>query len=550
MYCKTCGTANADHNNYCTHDGSVLLKKQPGLQLVKKDSIYCSGCGSKAASQDNYCLSCGNALFTYQKTSSELLDKSVLFPASAEKDQSQSWKWPNLNISYLKQALVPTAIAFILMLVINFFVFESTQKYYTDLSNEMPAELDLQELIHSIENETDTELPKLDSLYGFTDMVMASHLNSPTIKLNLKGRVDGEEGHMEGKAGLTLSFLVYLLIPVLSLFISGILYGRNHKEVQIEEKVYTAIGIGLLYGAVLSIFSLFSGFSYDVNIHEEFTKISLDVGTSYSLLQAVLAGFILGTVFSFIGILFSIDYRRFTGHLTQAGAFGQAVHQGFSTFVRGFVIMAGTTILIFISKFNTMKEDLELFVGMGPEVFEKLLEKTTAFAVLIGTQIGSFILGLVHFSPLTFNFDIESEGESGGISYSLLSGFTSEGDTELEDALFLWDLFGNSSDLSLFLKFAVLVPILLFIWSGYQIAKSGASSFTSLGAYSFTYALFLALLTSISSFSFEFSYRGTDMGLEKNSLFLGVGTIGIFIRSFLFSYLFSYIGTYISRWRN
>jgi len=539
MYCKTCGNLNREGSNYCAHDGEVLAPPNtPKLRLVKSSSSFCGNCGSRFIDGQNYCGNCGNTILKYEasgditKEPSAVIEKIVASP--------KNLRLPQFKLSYLKAALIPAIIAFVIMLTLQVGVYQLTKGTMQKVTGELFNE-DLLSIVDdtmSYAGDEGIRLPKPDKLYGFSDMVMTSNLVAPTFNLQMDGNIDGEKGSIEGKYHFSLLFILYALIPILSLFIGGILAGHNREE-GIGRKIYKALGIGLIYGVILAIFSMFSGFNYDVNVAQEDFKINLDLHTSYSLFKSLFVGITIGSISAFIGMLFAINYRHATKNLIDRVPFGDAIHQAFATFSRIFIlcaVMIGATALFFISK---LKNEVGFLFDLLP--LGELIEKAHLMIVLMGTQLCALFFNLAHFG--SFQMIAGANNKEQVASFSLLFGYDTNGGADISE------LFGL--ELPAYFKLLLIVPILLFLWSGYQMAKSKNISFITLGIYSLVYALIVSLMTYFSQFYTQFEVNNM-LGSDKMNAetFLGFGVFGMFIRSFLLAYLFSFIGSYIRKFRN
>lgn len=529
------------------HDGTALSKKeyQTKLQLVKKDAAFCSKCGHKTADIENYCSSCGNVLHTYEKATSDSLGKAASSFTMKESTQLPTFHWPKFELSFLKNALIPAIGAFVIMLLLNLAVSNSTESFYTDLMKDFPEEADFEMLIHELSEELDTNIKKPDPLYGFTDSVMQSHLIAPHFETSVKGVIDEDEGSFKVKFSLSFMLIIFIFIPIIATLIAGIIYGQRHKEASIPTRLYSALCIGLIYGLFLSIFSLFSGFSYDLNLVSEGDKINIEAATSYSFIKSFILAAILGTIFSFVGTLFAVNYRHFTRTLAETVPYGQVIHQSFSTFVRGLILSIAIGIAFIISKANELKENVLFmeFADLGP--LTALIEKANTLSLMLGTQIGSTLWGMVHFTPLTLK--VANDDENIDIAYSLFSGLELGSVPDYSD--FLFDSIRlEGLGTSFTVKLLVMIPTLLFVWSGYKIAKSGQFSFVSIALYSAIYSLLVLALGSLSLLSVDFSMiqSASEYG-DKASFYLGMGALGLFIRSFIFSYLVTFASGFITK---
>lgn len=524
MYCSTCGAENSASNNYCINDGTKLKPYQGKYSLDKSASQFCSNCGNAAAPSDNYCGSCGTNLYSYKKTGS----KDAISPVKANVQMTRAI--PKFNMEFFKPALFSSAAALLLVFLICFILFSPNKKAFLSFI-EKELDLDINEYAESL---TDTNLPEPDSLFELTDMVMVSHFMFPVLKADM----NIDDGPTSLKLKLSFGLIILLLIPLLSHFISGIIYQKTSREISTANLFYGAITVGILYGLLFAIVSLFSGFDYDVDSD----LLSIKIHTSYSIFSAFLKGFGFAFLFSFIGMLFSINFKKATGHLSQVHEYGEAVHQGISTFFRSMLAFSVISFITF--KIMTEKSFNQLAELFGDSAAEKIIEKSFQLALVIGTQIGLYIWNLASFG--TLQLIMRPYNKEGILSYSMFKGIETKGDfTDLELDLYKLHEMIDRSDFGLYTKLGTLLLIVLFIWSGYKISKRATNSLVSIAIYSLVYSLLFCLLTALTKFYFSASDNGLSF-----ELMLGFSAMKGFIISYLMTFIFAYAGTFIGKWKS
>ncbi|HWL22807.1 MAG TPA: zinc ribbon domain-containing protein [Ureibacillus sp.] len=542
MYCKTCGESNPDWSNYCSHDGTSLSKPQSvqQFQAVRRDITFCPHCGAETKEVDNYCIGCGHTLLKFEKVKVKE-GKPVIQPPSIS-TRFESFSFSSLlSKNMVKKALIPASVAFLLMLLLNYISYASINNFYEEIFKESLMDSTLS-LAEDFSVGTDMEVNPPGSLFGFTDSVMLSHIIMPSYEAQMESNYIYHE-KFTGELDVHFTYILFILFPILSLFVAGIVYRKTNPVVSNQSFLSGSIGIGLIYSLILTVFSLFSGFSYNFQLADEGAHIKFDVDTSYSLFAAIFNGFIIGTVFSLLGMLFSINFRQITKHLENLFPYGGAIHQGFASFTRGFLALSVIMVIILASKLNEWKSKL-IFEWIDVPGLSQLLEKTTVFATYIGVQLSSILYSMLHFSPLSLKVD--AEGESGAISYSILSGFHYSGSALHEDMSDL-EYFLSFSNLDLYLKLAMLIPVLLLLFAGYSLAKSNQASFQSLAVFSLVYSLFTATLAAACAIHIEGMMDIMDEGKTAFNFSLAVSTIRVFISSFLLAYVIGFIGSYLSK---
>lgn len=525
MYCKICGAASTQGSNYCGHDGASLIEIIPKLHVKKNHATFCPSCGKKTSDQHNYCGSCGASSLAYDATTESVRDTTNI---SDSKTFEQSFVRPRFQVSYLKQALIPALIAFAIMLVLNIFAYQYTNSVFNSLFSDKLSTggFPLEYALHSLEEEFDSDIPEPDDFFGFSDMVMNSHLITPTYNLSADIQDSNENNTFEGSLHFSFTFVIYLLIPMLALFIGGMFAGRKRVNVSMVERLYSALCTGAIYGIILAFFSLFSGFGYDVNVAKDASRFKLDIDASYSFIKSLFIGLTVGTTVTFIGMLFSINYRQFTKHLTRTIPFGEVIHQAFSTLVRGLLVISVIMMLALMSS----KDKISAVMDFLP--LDDLSDKVGLFIITVGAQAGSILWNLAHLAPL----HLDNLGSSDDLlTFSILGGLKGNG---------LEEFFGGMVDIPLYLYLVFLLPIALFAWSGYQMKKSNQASLKHIAIYSLIYAILIGFVSYLTQMNIKVDGTNQETPLQA---FIGFSIFGTFIRAFIFSYIFAYVGGYIAK---
>lgn len=544
MFCNVCGTANLEHGNYCFQDGAVLPKtnKRKQVGLSKKNSLYCSNCGGKSRESDNYCSVCGSSIIDYQQ--SEAIVNTTSQIKKAEKSSAFGF-FQAFNLILAKKAVLPSLIAIAIMLLLSLAVylpmkgsFDGAYRQTFNLTN-----LTYEEMAYYMEK----DLPDPGSIYGFTDTVMSANFAPPTYFYKMSGYYDGEKYNSNGTLGLTFNPVILFIIPVIGLIIAGVFLGRKLLFSSIMEKFAGSVIIGLIYGLFISLFSLFSGFSYHVAAESEGNNFSVMFDTSFPFIQLLFTGIVAGCIFSFIGSLFALDFRRFTSHLHGRIPFGLSIHNGFFAFVKIYSLFAVLFTGIMAANMSAFRDNAGAYsFDLGP--FANLLENSTFFAINIGPQVASYALGIVHFIPLSLS-GVEESGYY-DIGYSLLSGFYANG-TAVASNISGMEAFLNMNNLSLYLRLSFLIPVLCLIWSGFSMSNKGQSSLSKIAVFSLTYGIFMTFLSVVSIISLKLNNFTDSLGTSWNKHFtLEINSISIFFTSFLFAFLFAYIGHFAAKWKS
>lgn len=538
MYCRTCGQSNPDWSNYCIYDGTSLVNdsSSKNVKLANKETNFCPGCGGKISGTDNYCQSCGYSLLKFTVGEEDI----QVVPPSVTKvlKKGKSINWSNVEvITIAKKVFVPAVLAFAIMFILNMifstFVTSPYDKLFEQAFNTTPEEMAVQ---MAEQYNADVRIPK--KLTGVTDYVMASHLLTPNFAFDVKGSEYGDLFQVNGELNASVKSVLYLILPFIALMIGGVFYRKKNPAISIQSFLLGAIGIGVIYGFILSIVSLFSGFDFHANAPGG-DVVSLAIEAKYSFVFALLKGFAIGTIFSLLGMLFSIDRRRITKHLETLVPIGTPIHQGTAAFFRSFATITVIVMFIVFKKFKGIKASLAM---LGVSRLDELLDKSWGVVSFVGLHLSSFIYSIIHFSPLSFeltNRDYESEG----IGYSILSGFSQKGDIDTSDFHALAYLF-STQNYNLYLKLAILIPVIFLMYSGYRMAKTNLSYYKSFVILSLVYSILATILTSIASISISGHVTITGEGSEGSAILFAASTVKMFIGSFIIAFAASYLGSY------
>ncbi|MEH7748461.1 zinc ribbon domain-containing protein [Neobacillus drentensis] len=531
MFCKNCGTENLSTANYCINDGTLLKRAPVKFRVKEQKASFCSECGGNTTKGYNYCTECGssNLQYTHENgfaSPKELTNMAAVLPQ----------KMPAFQFTYVKNALLPALIAILIVFGLSFSVMKTSEKVFNSLVGDSLDEMDLAGLIDKIPFEREGDLPKLNKMYGISDIVMESNLQNPVIAVSVDGEISGDEEHATVEAEAKNGFIIYLLIPFIGLFVAGMIASRRRLSSKLQDHVNNAIGIAVLYSIFMTIFSLFAGYSYDFNTDQKNFDMSLDISTNYSFFKTFIMTLLFGFFFSGLGSLFAVTFRRATSLLSEWIPSGEAIHQAIVIPFRGILLFSVIIFAYLSSKIAEIKEAGAFFFDTP---FEELIDKSFMLIATVSVQFGSYFWNLLHFTPITFTQTESGSEES--LSFGIFSGVESDGDpTFLEDILV-------GTDVDLYLKLALLIPVALFIWAGFKIARK-PNVIKNLVIFSVVYAVIMSLLAAFTDIGFGLSggSENAEDTLEL-SLQLGFGPIGTFIKSLLFSFVFAFLGTFIHK---
>ncbi|MGG1397299.1 zinc ribbon domain-containing protein [Bacillus salipaludis] len=533
MYCKTCGAENHPSANYCINDGVLLRNNQVKYRKKEGNSAFCSSCGEKTSSSMNYCQNCGENLIQFEQ------EKGIIPKITMEKNRevrARQINLPSFHLGNVTKVIIPTLVAIIIMLALSFSMMKSTEKVFTSLLNDEMPGYDFYKMIDEIGSSSDIDLPKPGKLIGVTDILMLSNLQNPEVTFHGSGEVDlfGKDASMDIQA--KNGFMLYLFLPFIGLFIAGIMAGRKTRGISLSNRLSDALGIAILYAVFCTIVSLFAGFSYDVKV----LGLSLEINTHYSFIKTLLMTFLFGFIFSSLGILFSTNFRKITGQLSEMVPFGEAIHQAIAVPIRGIFILFVLWFIFITSKISELKEQLGYELEGTP--LEAFLNKSYGLICSLSLQLGTYMWNLLHFSSLTFKGHEGSDG--GSFAYHILSGIKSGGDVTDSDTQMIQE-FITSSDIGLYLKIGLVLPIILLIWAGFRMSQK-EDLIKNLAVFSGVYAVIMMGIAAFSDVGFSFAAKDDP---ETMSMMLGFSPISTLIGSFIFSFIFAYIGSWIAKLR-
>ncbi|MCM3668646.1 zinc ribbon domain-containing protein [Mesobacillus maritimus] len=535
MYCKTCGEKNFSPSNYCVRDGTYQSQEKFGFKLSGKRK-FCQDCGRESRPHFNYCLSCGSALGLY--TSKQ--NKRTPSPVSViEKDSkmfnSKLLVVHKLSIEQFKKGLFPAILSVVILAMLSFVVLNVSQNFVQDFVFNETTELD--EITRTLENmalESEVEIPDLTNMINLTDVMLYANLQGSVIEWSATG--DGEA--VRGTFELENSAVIYMALPLISLFVGGLILGRRNRET-VDSLLSMNFAMAIIYALVLAVISLFAGFSYSASFVDEYFSVDFTLVNQYSFVRTLVFSFVFAFVFAGLGSLFSENYRKFSGQLSSLMPYGEGVHQAFSTIVRGIGIWFVVGSIFFFTKVHDLKENIGWFLGDTPMM--TLLEKGFIVVVSLSAQFSTYVWNLLHLAPLTLT--VRDDTEEMTVNYSIINGVTSSDFNESEFH-YVQQLIANT-DIGFYLKVAIILPILLFLWAGYRISLQQENTLMHMVVFSITYGVLMSFVASITDLVFATTLYENGYPSKQMGFMLGFSTFGIFIRSFLFAFIFAYIGTWL-----
>lgn len=223
---------------------------------------------------------------------------------------------------------------------------------------------------------------------------------------------------------LSYSYALFLLIPIHTLIAGGIVYRRRqNEEISLYSFLTGSIGIAVNYSIVLSVFHFLVDLIIRFISSNYGESANVDNGTAYFFIEVFIKALTFGIIFSFMGMMFCIDFHKVTNHIECLISFENSVNQGLSAFIRG--ILSVIMVIIMLTKVNVLNNGVE---DLGLSLFPSLIEKTTMIAVLAGFQISGLIFSMLHIVPIAFTLETLDENVGLDYSFKTSAGVISTGD--------------------------------------------------------------------------------------------------------------------------
>ncbi|MBN8210484.1 zinc ribbon domain-containing protein [Bacillus sp. NTK071] len=515
MYCTTCGNEVPFGDNYCPNDGTF---QQQDLQPhVTSGAIpkFCSDCGTSNTGEHLYCFQCG---------AFQLSLIPFKFERTKEKVTAPSQALPDLSGINKKMALLCAFLAFLMVGIASFIIAESFQNQTASIQEAVAESEEFGPfgLITEFNSYEDSQLPT-DPIIGMSDYWMYSHL------LNSKVSFDStfDDEIFKGGVHLESGYLILLLVPLIALLISGYFYSsRNRLDTQ--QYWVSSLLIGVVYGGLTAIVAIFAGFSFSGEITDDWYNASLAIENNYSFFKAFFVAFFIGTIFSFIGCLL--------GSGTMQSLSSSPLKEGVRTITIG---ITASIVVMMVVFYGFIIDDLRL---LGVE------DIPTSIFVFLIVQLGFILWNVLNLSSLSLN--MSGFGENVQIDFSTLAGMKVIPTVTDQDITLL---LSNAQDLRFYMLLGLLIPISLFIWTGYRMQQEGSVRIHRIAMFGFVYALLMSLLVAGTNIGIDFysspltdSLIGTE---DLPTLFYGFSAIGTFFKCFIFSTLLAIGGAYWKKQR-
>ena len=487
LYCKNCGTKNAEGSLYCAVDGSPLEGPKENLQIVKGTPKFCKACSHPVDAYANYCVECGHSTGVVQ-------EKKVLPISIPTSKKSHTYSQSNTNTSLSSVVSLPNLISASKFAGVAFVIAIIFSMIGSKVMNSMLAEVMKSELY------LPEALMKSIKLVSWSDVLMVTHLSG----LKYTAQALFLEGGLTVKGGL----VIMAIVPFITLFIVGMLANRNQPNKLAIHRLQTAAFISAIYALVMAIFSLFAGVSVTIPDPSGFMD-SITVKADYQFFQVLKNTFVLAILFTSLG--------SFVGLRANEKSAGSNVNYGvsISQSIKASLVGILVSIILVAGIIGTNEETKDVSGGLN---------------VVLSSQIGAYVWNMAHFNSIKGTFsDYYEEVE---ISASFLGGakFIEGGYVEEES---LSEEFGIGIYLFLLLPFAI------YFLAGRKLRKAQSSNILfEVGVFALSVGVVNVLLFSVLNFSVATSFAIFD-GMENISLGFSLVT------TFIFFSIYAFIGAYV-----
>ncbi|MDM5314845.1 hypothetical protein QUF49_02500 [Fictibacillus sp. b24] len=383
----------------------------------------------------------------------------------------------------------------------------------------------LDSVFEELENETDVTKP--DPFIGASDYVLLSNMVDSKVSASVEGSSGFEDDEFDVGMNIKTATgtFILLIVPFLALFAGGLFYAKKNAADTISQRLKAAAILGAVYGLLLALATLFSGFSYDAKIDEEFAKIAIEIDNNYSFLGALVNGFVLGTLFAGLGALVQPGSFKSFGNLSHSYRYGESIHQGIGTFFRGVVIMGVVALIAALVK----TDDLEN-IQWG-------------ILIVFCAQAGLYMWNLLNFPSLLLQ--VSGDGEEFSMNYSLLGGLDEKASGSPAINI-IQSFFDEVINIETVLYPSIVILVVLFIYAGYRIALQSGMNMRNILIFSFTYSLLLSFFVAITKIGAAVS-ADAEFDMGKMELFIGFNIIPAFVFSFILATVLAYAGGYLAR---
>ena len=438
------------YKNYSKEDGNILNKSNlNNLNLEKIENSNCNNCDFENEQSHNYCKNCGEILYKVKRRENEerLNNKTKII-----KNINNT-----LNIVDKKKVIFTSLVSILILLVVSLVI-----KFFMSIGKS-----------------------QLDAIINPMHIILAFNLG------NLHGYASSMLG--SGLINIRLGLLAVLIVPIVSLFISNMIFMRKERK-DSKGLFIDSIAVGLSYSLMLLFISLISNLRLSFN---DMLQYGMSLNVRYSYLSVLFNGFLIGFLSTYW-----IGFNK--GHKKENNYF-YLLKQAINTVLIGYFIVF---IMIFILSLSN--------VSFLSEIGIYGYSDTISLSIIL-SQVSSYIWSFANFIPVILNNQI----------ISVLSMISS-------------GLFFNTK-LILYSTMAISFIILLIM--GCIIKhRYKENDIKPIIIFSLFYAITMGILALFSSINVDGNISLIQMNSYKSSIYMGSNLFITITLSFLYSCLVSALG--------
>ncbi|MGL5314545.1 MAG: hypothetical protein ACRC92_14945 [Peptostreptococcaceae bacterium] len=421
------------YSNYSKTNGKDLSKNIDDIYIVKKiENNNCPSCNLENNVYNRYCKFCGSSLEELVKIKEE--KKKILI----KKEE-------------IITGIVAVGILFLMAVVTDFAM--SSQ------SNE------LGKLVNPIQIMMALNL-------GSIDLYSSTMLGS-------------------GAVNLEIGVLIFLLSPIIAISVSNLLFNKNKESISILSNI---IGVGLTYGLLMAILSMFASISIN---NSELAQYGIVIKSRFNFVSIFINGFIISALCTYIVGFKKKDKEEII--------YFKVLDSALKSIAIGYVLVLIILSIVTISD-NTYLYEIGLY------------GYTNQFNIVtVLTQLAAYLWAFANFIPITI----------GSFSESAFSIINSN--------LFL--------DTKLIFYSLIALSLLIILISGYRLKdKYKVDNIKPVIYFAISYSAFMGILSTFSKIVLGGNISLFGSQNYQTSISMGFPLISTIIISFIYSFLVALIG--------
>lgn len=433
------------YKNYSKEDGNILNKSNlNNLKLEKIETNNCNNCDFENEQSFNYCKNCGEILYKVKQIENEDKLKNInIINALKNVDK--------------KKVIATSLVSILILLVISLVI-----KVFMSI-----------------------DASPIDDIINPLHIILAFNLG------NLHGYSSSMLG--AGAINIRLGLLVILIVPIVSLFISNMIFMRKDNK-DLKGLFIDSMAVGLSYSVMLLFISLISNIRLSFN---DMLQYGMSLNIRYSYLSVLFNGFLIGFLSTY-WIGFNKEHKKENTYFC-------LLKKAINTVLIGYFI-------VFIIMLILSLSDVSFLYELGIYGYSNTIGLN-----IILSQVSSYIWSFANFIPVILNNQIIS-------AFSM----TSSG------------LFFNTK---LMLYSTIAISFIILLIMGCRIKhRYSENNIKSILIFSLFYAIAMGILALFSTINIDGNISLIQINSYKSSIYMGSNVFITMILSFVYSYLVSGLG--------